>query len=423
MKVQPIDQATLYLQRSICALVLMLLAASPAFADESSVMVLEGTTAAPYDNGDFTVFDPKRAWDRAKREEWSKTAKPGERPSIEAARGAVAQTVIGPDGTFRLEIAVDKRRKAYFAILNAMSPSGARYGPVMQGNNFILEPGELKFRVIHGNFFVITGGYYNDAVYNSWRLSDEYKAALSEYVRSIAPVEDEPEQARRRRVDRLMEAQKELRELERKGFGNVVRTHPDLMVRRVAIESVSAFGPSFADAVREFAALMPEDPWAAKKLAWFESAFDESNVPKLLQVGETVVDFTGETLAGAKVRMADLRTGSRYLLVEFWASWCGPCRMEIPHMKQAYSRFRDKGFEIVSFTVDDEREDWEEASAEEDLPWTDIGMGFETEAARVYNVRTSGVPKNYLVDSRTGRIVATDLRQHKLDEKLEELLN
>lgn len=92
-------------------------------------------------------------------------------------------------------------------------------------------------------------------------------------------------------------------------------------------------------------------------------------------------------------------------------------------MKQAYSRFRDKGFEIVSFTLDDEREDWEEASAEENMPWIDIGMGFETEVAQAYSLRNRGIPLNYLVDSDTGKIVAANLRQHKLDEKLEELLD
>jgi thiol-disulfide isomerase/thioredoxin len=220
-----------------------------------------------------------------------------------------------------------------------------------------------------------------------------------------------------------VEVHAEVRELERKGFENVALTHPDLMVRRVAIDSAWIFGPSILDPLRKLAGLTPEDPWAAEKLARMEAWFEETSKIKLPQVGETILDFTGETLDGQQVRMADLRTDSRYLLVEFWASWCGPCRVEIPHMKQAYSRFRDKGFEIISFTVDDEREDWEEASAEEDLPWTDIGMGFETEAARTYKVRNSGVPANYLVDSGTGKIVAKDLRRHKLDEKLEELLN
>ncbi|MCY3841047.1 MAG: hypothetical protein OXH09_20780 [Gammaproteobacteria bacterium] len=76
----------------------------------------------------------------------------------------------------------------------------------------------------------------------------------------------------------------------------------------------------------------------------------------------------------------------------------------------------------MSFTVDEEREDWVEASEDEEPPWHNLGMGWETEAALAYNARTEGLPNNYLVDSRTRTIIAKDLRRHKLDEKLEELL-
>ena len=90
-------------------------------------------------------------------------------------------------------------------------------------------------------------------------------------------------------------------------------------------------------------------------------------------------------------------------------------------MKKAYARFREKGFEIVSFTIDDDREAWEIASDEEDLPWINLGFGQDAEAPRAFNV--TGVSKNFLVDSKTGRIVAKDLRGHHLDEKLEELFH
>ena len=89
-------------------------------------------------------------------------------------------------------------------------------------------------------------------------------------------------------------------------------------------------------------------------------------------------------------------------------------------MKEAYSRYRDRGFEIVSFTIDNDREDWEVASEDEGLPWHDRGMGEDADAPRAYNV--TGVPKNYLVDSASGEILAKDLRGHHLDEKLAELL-
>ena len=410
-----------YVRSWVCPLVLGLLAASPAYADEPSVMVLEGDVSASYVSGDFTVFDPRLKRSQAKKAAASTLSTPGDAPpSGELPPGAIGQATIGPDGKFRLEIAVDKPRTAYFSILNAMNSDGYRIGPVRIGNNFILEPGELKFRMLRGDYFDIEGGYYNDAVYNSWRLSDEYQDARLEYGGLITFDEDEPEQAMRHRLDRLGEAERRKFQLEEQGISKVARTHPDLLVRRLTIQSAWLIGPWKLEALHALAELTPEDPWVIQILAWAEADKEFAELNKQLRVGENVLDFSGETLNGEIVQMADVRAESRYVLVEFWASWCGPCRVEIPHMKEAYARFRDKGFEIVSFTIDDVREDWEEASAEEELPWFDLGMGQEAPAPKAYNV--NGVPNNYLVDSKTGEILAKNLRRSKLDEKLEELL-
>lgn len=403
-----------------CQLILLTLIALPVLADEVPVMVLEGTAVGERNNGDFMVFDPALAWNQAQLAEWQETAKEGEFPPMEEFMGAIGKARIGPDHKFRLEIPADRPRRVYFAIFNAKSPDGGTYGPVKTGNNFVLEPGKVNLRTIRGNYWVMTGGYYNDAIHSSWRTSEEYTQAQADYERYLNPAEDETEEARRRRVDKLNEASMRLTQIEMDGFAKVALNHDDPEVVKHAIQTTWLFGPWMGEAIQRLAEMTPEDPWVIGRLAAMEAAAANAEQNRQLRVGESVLDFTAETLGGEEVTLSDIRADSRYLLVEFWASWCGPCRVEIPHMKQAYERFRDKGFEIVSFTVDEEREDWEEASAEEDLPWFDLGMGFEAEAAKAYNVR--GVPNNYLVESSTGKIISKDLRQHKLDEKLEELL-
>ena len=403
------------------ALILALLAAAPALADEPPVMVLEGDVSALYANGDFVVWNPKSGMGASMMPAMP-AVKPGDkRPSIESTLDVVAKAPIGADGKFRLEAVADDPRRVYFYVLNAVSPEGRRMAPV-KGNAFILEPGELTLTMSGRGRFAIEGGYYNDLVYNTWRLSDDYEAAEADRARLYTPVDGESEEDKRRRLDLAAEAQEKVFSLESEGRARIATTHPDPMVRRLTIETTWLSGPWMLDALRGLAELTPEDAWVVERLARAEeSAAKRAEERRRFAIGADIRDFTASTLEGEAVNLADVRANSRLVLLEFWASWCGPCRVEIPHMKEAYDRFREKGFEIVSFTIDDDREAWEEASDEEELPWINLGMGPEAEAPVVYNV--TGVPKNYLVDSGTGDIVAKDLRGHKLDEKLEELLN
>ena len=391
--------------------------AFPAIADEASAaastMVLEGDASAFYTNGDFVIFDRTRAGGAVKTE----TAAPAE----DASRpdpGILASAPIASDGSFRLEIPVEEPRVVFFYVENAVGPQGQRWARI-GGLRFILEPGELKLRMSSSSRFVVEGGRYNDAVYNSWRLSDEYMAADAVYQGLTKPVEGASKEEEELRWDRMVQASERLTKLQMDGTSKVALTHPEPMVRRLAIQSSSLWGPWVLEAIRELARLMPDDPWVAERLKGAEDAEDRWAQERQLGVGDTSFDFTGETLAGDSVQLGQVRADNRYVLLDFWASWCGSCRVEFPHMKEAYDLFGDRGFEIVSYTIDDDREAWEEASAEEDLPWIDVGMGQESEAPSAYKVR--GVPDSYLIDASTGKIIATDLRRHHLREKLEDL--
>ena len=401
-------------------LLLALLAGSPALADESGTFVLEGDLSSLYAIGNFVVWNPKKAGGKGAGAMMAPAS--GNQPtSLEASLDVVAKAPIGPDGTFRVEAAAEQPRQVFFYVLDAMSLDGRRMAPV-KGNAFILEPGQLRLHMNRRGRFHIEGGKYNDAVYNTWRRSEEYMAAQAEYARLISPPEGESEDAKRERDQQAQETFQKILNLETEGRIQVASAHPDPLARRLAIETAWLGGPWMLEALRGLAELTPDDPWVIAELARTEQ-FEAKRAKerKRFAVGAEIRDFTAETLDGESVRLADVRASSKAVLVEFWASWCGPCRVEIPHMKKAYARYKDQGFEIVSFTIDDEREDWEQASEEEDLPWFDLGMGQEADAPQAYGV--TGVPKNYLVDSRSGDILARDLRGYDLDEALKELFD
>ncbi|MXW54250.1 MAG: TlpA family protein disulfide reductase, partial [Gammaproteobacteria bacterium] len=132
--------------------------------------------------------------------------------------------------------------------------------------------------------------------------------------------------------------------------------------------------------------------------------------------GTPIVDFDAVDLDGSPVKLSDIQQDSKLVLLEFWASWCGPCRTEIPHLKEAYGKFKEQGFEIVSYTIDESQEAWELASEEESLPWPNLGIGPDSEAPTKYSV--TGVPYNLLFNAETGEIVKKNLRGLQLDEEL-----
>jgi peroxiredoxin len=141
-----------------------------------------------------------------------------------------------------------------------------------------------------------------------------------------------------------------------------------------------------------------------------------------LDVGKVIKDFKAPNLEGEVIQLSEVLKKNKYVLVELWASWCKPCRAEIPHMKRAYEAFHKKGFEIVSFSIDDKRKAWEKASKEENIPWIN-SSDLKGSDSPVYIMFTQpAVPANWLVEASTGKIIAKHVRGKVLDHKLEELL-
>ena len=392
----------------------------PAGQADPNRYTITGDLSATYQNGEFVVWvsNPKQedAGSGGMMSAASVSGAGSFSSSIKDGLNVLAEAPI-VDGRVFLEGTVETPRNVYFYVLNATGPGGMRMAPV-KGQSFVLEPGDLTLTMGGRAKFTVEGGHYNDIVINSWRLSPEYLERMNAYNQSVQAVEGETEDERRARVDRSSEIFNEMLQLESQGRQQVALGHEDPLARKLTIQSTWLRGPWLTDAVRRLAKILPDDPWVLENLASEEAYAASRAKAESFAVGTQIRDFEAETLDGEIVSVSGASDGKEVILLEFWASWCGPCRAEIPHMKQAYSEHGPNGFEIFSFTVDDEREDWEEASLEEDLPWINSGMGLDHPATEAYGV--TGVPANFLVDARSGEIVARNLRGHKLDEALEE---
>jgi peroxiredoxin len=137
-------------------------------------------------------------------------------------------------------------------------------------------------------------------------------------------------------------------------------------------------------------------------------------------IGAVAPDLSFTSPDGKAIKLSDLR--GKIVLVDFWASWCRPCRMENPNVVAAYNKFKDKGFTIYSVSLDQDGGRWKEAIQQDGLSWpnhvSDL-KGWQSEAARIYGVQ--GIPAQFLLD-KDGKIVAKNLRGEQLEQKLTELL-
>ncbi|MCA5006740.1 TlpA family protein disulfide reductase [Sphingobacterium sp. WQ 366] len=139
-----------------------------------------------------------------------------------------------------------------------------------------------------------------------------------------------------------------------------------------------------------------------------------------LQPGAIAPIFAQQDTSGKNVELAMFK--GKYVLIDFWASWCVPCRKENPYLVTAYEKFRNKNFEILGISLDDKKSNWMIAIKQDNLQWYNVSdlKGWKNDVATLYGVKA--VPTNYLIDP-TGKIVAKNLRGEQLEKILSEILD
>jgi peroxiredoxin len=330
----------------------------------------------------------------------------------------ITDSAVVTNGTFELKGTTAAPSKARLVLV----PQGQRRRLLTgQADNavFYLEKGTITFLSPDSLSHATIAGSKLTAEYQQLtallRPNTEKMAAwVTEYQATPAEQKKTPAfQQREQAMDDALEA-------EANGILTAyVKANPRSIVSLDAVKQLGGAIPNYATVAPVFELLTP----AVRATPAGQAYAATLQKLKRIAIGSPAPDFTLTTPEGKAVALSSYR--GKYVLVDFWASWCGPCRRENPNVVSAYDQYRGRNFEVLGVTMDVEkaRQKWLDAIKADNLTWTqvaDLPKGWQNEAATQYNVQA--IPQNFLIDP-SGKIVATNLRGAALQTTLASLIH
>lgn len=330
--------------------------------------------------------------------------------------GAAAEEAKVLNGRFVINGTITEPVVATLSLQEVNPPAGKEFDyDEYQANN-------LQLFLDEGTVTVVANGKLKDAKVSGSAITNDF-ASYQQQVKLLKQLENELgktyyEYGKKKNAavsNGLMKMYDQLGNVFLAEQEKYIRNNPSSPVSLFFVQEALGFDMDAAKAEPLFRLLSP----ALQNSAKGKEIQEQIAIGNKSKVGTEAENFTQPDANGNPVPLQSLR--GKYVLVDFWASWCGPCRAESPNLVKAYQQYKSRNFEILSITLDQSRDKWLKAVTEDGYTWPQVGdlKGWENQAARQFGVM--GIPFNFLLDPN-GVIIARNLRGDALEQKLKEIL-
>lgn len=319
----------------------------------------------------------------------------------------IKDTAFVKDGAFTISGETGTPAVAYVRV-GKVQPANVIDFYLAKGITTITTTDSLKFAAITGN----------KAAEDYSRLSAVLKPLLTQRMAYIIkyqaiPAAEKKDAAATAIVSKLEAISSQTN----KAIYDFIDKNPDSYVSLDYLEKISGAAINYAETLPKFNKLSDELKNSASGKTFKEKILKSKN----MSIGAKALSFESLTPERKKLGLQEVLSTGKYTLIDFWASWCGPCRKENPNVVNAYTAYHEKGFNILSVSLDNNEGNWKAAIAKDGMPWYHVSglQGWKEPVAVLYGI--SAIPQNVLVDSK-GTIVATNLRGEALLTRLNQLM-
>lgn len=282
---------------------------------------------------------------------------------------------------------------------------------------FLTEPGEINLTI--GQTNKVEGTPRNNRFQEFTNLQD----SLNNKIETVVQHYSQLLQTSGNEEKMLKEGQAIMKELQKSRYNFAKENINNDLGEFIALSSFEVLTP---DQVLELTALMrPEfrnSDLGQQVITYYQQALAVREAKSLQATGAPYKDITLKDPLGNNISLSDYVGKHKVVLIDFWASWCGPCIKEMPHVIEAYNQYKDKGFEIVGISMDEDQSRWLGAIDRLNMTWPQMSdlKGWKSAAAKLYGINS--IPFTLLID-KDGKIIDSNLRGTQLLTKLQELLN